>query len=68
MKKYLNKSEVAERYGVSIHTVTAWTRLNYIPFFRAGRLIRFCPSRLDTWDQEKAIEGRSEITPSLEVA
>lgn len=64
-RRYIDKDAVAERYGVSVHTVTAWTRSGYIPTLRCGRLIRFDLVALDEWDRERAEAGRTHLTPKV---
>ena len=64
-RKYLDKKAVAERYGVSIYTIVAWTRTGYIPLLRCGRLIRFDVVALDNWDSARAEAGRRELTPEV---
>ena len=65
-RRYIDKTAVAERYGVSVHTVTAWTRSGYIPMVRCGRLIRFDGVALEAWDRARAEAGRTELPPEVQ--
>ena len=65
MRRYFDKQDVAGRYGVSRHTVASWVKIGYIPFLRCGRLVRFDEASLDRWDEERATDGRSQITPEV---
>jgi excisionase family DNA binding protein len=57
MKKYYGKAWAAERYGVSIHTISSWVKKGYIPFLRCGRQIRFSEVVLEEWDEMRATSG-----------
>jgi excisionase family DNA binding protein len=61
MKTYKDKRWVAERYGCSEHTVSAWVKGKYIPYIRCGRMVRFDEGALDDWDQGRAVVGRTKM-------
>jgi hypothetical protein len=40
-KRWTDKQGIADRYGVSIRTVTNWMRRGILPYSQAGRIILF---------------------------
>ena len=51
--RLLNVTQVAERLGVSTHTVRKWLELRKIPFVKIGACVRFDPDLI-----EKFIDAR----------
>ena len=49
----ITRQEVAQRINVGLRTIDKMVKHNAIPFIKVGRLVRFCPDRLDNWVQDK---------------
>jgi len=47
--RLLSCAEVAERMGVSIHTVRGWVHRRKIPFLKAGKAVRFIWADVLRW-------------------
>lgn len=59
---------VAQEIGVSPFTVRAWVRTRYIPFLKAGRLVRFDLEEVRAWLRQRSSPGRVEQTPKIETS
>ena len=46
---YLTVAQLAQRLQVSESTIYGWVDRDYIPFLRAGDLLRFDPTKIDDW-------------------
>jgi len=46
-KQFINKAELAKRYGVSVPTVKSWMRAKKIPYIKVGSVVRFDISEVD---------------------
>ena len=55
---YLNKKQVAEKFGISIPTVDNYMRKG-MPFYKigAGKLVRFNPDEVEKWMKDKKQES-----------
>ena len=53
-KMYLDKKQVAERFGISVSTVNNYMREG-MPFYKigAGKLVRFVPEEVEKWIKER---------------
>ena len=50
---YLNKKELAERYGISVSSVNNYMRQG-MPYYKIGeKLVRFDPVEVEKWLKEK---------------
>jgi excisionase family DNA binding protein len=58
---WLKPSQAAIYLGVSLGTLRNWTSMQYIPFARRGRVVRFHTRELDAWLARGACRGRSSI-------
>ena len=47
--RYLTVAQLAERLQISESTIYGWVDRDYIPFLRAGDLLRFDPIKIDDW-------------------
>jgi DNA-binding transcriptional MerR regulator len=53
----IDTAAVAEKLGVSEHTVRAWTRQGLIPHVPLSpRVIRYDPAKIDDWLNERAVQ------------
>ncbi len=50
--RLLSYAEVAQRMGVSIHTVRGWVHQRRIPFLKAGKSVRFMWADVLQWLQK----------------
>lgn len=55
--RLMGEEEVAQRYGVSPHTVRRWRREGRIRFLKLGRQVRFRPEDLEEFERS------SEVAP-----
>jgi DNA-binding transcriptional MerR regulator len=47
-KHYLNKKEIARRYGVSTRTINSWMQRRLLPFTKpSAKMVRFDPEACD---------------------
>jgi predicted DNA-binding transcriptional regulator AlpA len=54
-KKYMRKSAVAKRYGVSERSIDRWCKIGKLPppvYLPGGRIPLFAEDELDTWDRQ----------------
>lgn len=51
--RLLSYAEVAQRIGVSIHTVRGWVYQRKIPYLKAGKVVRFIWGDVLRWLQRK---------------
>ena len=53
-KMYLDKKQIAERFGISVSTVNNYMREG-MPFYKigAGKLVRFNPDEVEKWIKER---------------
>ena len=58
--KYLTVTQLAKRLQISESTIYGWVDRNYIPFLRAGDLLRFDPITVDTWMSAEADRKRQK--------
>jgi excisionase family DNA binding protein len=49
--RLLSYADVAERMGVSIHTVRGWVYQRKIPYLKAGKIVRFIWADVMQWLQ-----------------
>jgi excisionase family DNA binding protein len=61
MEQLLNIGEVEKLLNIKKSTLRAWIFGNRIPFIRVGRLIRFKPSDLEAWLNNRE-KGRNHGT------
>lgn len=54
VKMYIDKKQVAERFGISVSTVNNYMREG-MPFYKigAGKLVRFVPEEVEKWIKER---------------
>lgn len=57
MEQLLNIGEVEKLLNIKKSTLRAWIFSNRIPFIRIGRLIRFKPSDLEAWVNNRVKGG-----------
>jgi len=50
--RLLSYREIADRIGVSIHTVRGWVYKRQIPFLKAGKSVRFLWADVLSWLQK----------------
>ncbi|KPJ58517.1 MAG: hypothetical protein AMJ46_14060 [Latescibacteria bacterium DG_63] len=55
----LNKRQVADCLGVELYTMDAWVSQRRIPYIKLGRSVRFDPSEIEAWLEEKKVEPMS---------
>jgi excisionase family DNA binding protein len=51
--RLLSYADVAERMGVSIHTVRGWVYQRKIPYLKAGKIVRFIWADVLQWLHKK---------------
>lgn len=51
----LNLVQMAERLGVSKHTLYRWVEEKQLPYLRIGRQLRFEPDAIDAWLESRKI-------------
>jgi excisionase family DNA binding protein len=56
----MNIEEVAERLGVSVRHVRRLVAERRIPFIKWGHLVRFDPSEVDHWIEERAVPATAD--------
>ena len=55
---YLNKKQIADRFGISISTVNNYMRKG-MPFYKIGeKLVRFIPDEVEKWIKEQKEETK----------
>ena len=59
MEAYLTANEVAEMAKVTVQTVRRYTMRNEIPFHKIFRMVRYKPSEIELW-----IENRKAAKPA----
>ena len=53
---YLNKKEIAEKFGISVSSVNNYMR-HGMPYYRIGsKLVRFDPEEVEKWLKERGKE------------
>jgi excisionase family DNA binding protein len=65
MDKLLTPQEVAEKLGVKKSTIYSWTHQGFIPFTKAGRLLRFRETDVMLWLNKRSKKGRPGRTPQI---
>ena len=58
MDEYLTADEVANLLKVNKSTIYQWTHIDFIPFVKVGRLVRFKPDAVMKWVDATEIRGR----------
>ena len=56
----MNIEEVAERLGVSVRHMRRLVAERRIPFIKWGHLVRFEPSEVDHWIEERAVPATAD--------
>ena len=59
MEKLLTTKEVAELLGVPYRTILDWRPDQRPPAARIGKHLRFKPSDVESWVEDKMASGRS---------
>ncbi len=49
----LSVSELSQILNIAPLTLLRWVKAKRVPFFRLGRTIRFCPTTISRWLQER---------------
>ena len=57
VKRFLNKSELAEYLGIKEGTVSVWVCHKKIPYVKVGRLVKFDLRNIDKWLEERSVEA-----------
>lgn len=65
MDKLLTPQEIADLLGVKKSTIYSWTHQGFIPFVKAGRLLRFRQSEVISWVAKRADKGRENRIPRI---
>jgi excisionase family DNA binding protein len=60
MEKLLSADEIAELLGVKKSTIYQWTHQKYIPHIKLGNKVRFKPSQIDKWLEQRTYKGYSK--------
>jgi excisionase family DNA binding protein len=63
--RLLNIHEIADYLGVAKSTIYKWVHQEYIPHIKMGKLVRFRLCEIDSWIEERSIEGRKERRISI---
>ena len=58
MDEYLTADEVANLLKVNKSTIYQWTHIDFIPFVKVGRLVRFKPDAVMKWIDATETGGR----------
>ncbi len=56
-RRYVDIKYMASYLGCAEPTLRDWVRFRKIPFFKAGKLVRFDLQRIDQWAKEKAVDN-----------
>ena len=59
-RRYLTVAQLAQRLQVSESTIYGWVDRDFIPYLRAGDLLRFDPSAIDAWMAAEANRKREK--------
>lgn len=52
----LDISDVSDIIGVKINTLYSWVHQKKIPYIKIGRMVKFKPSDIDKWINEKKVK------------
>ena len=66
METLLCIDELAGNLKVTEQTIRKWIFKRQIPFVKIGKVIRFRPSRIDTWIDSGAMAALQEETANVE--
>lgn len=59
MEKLLTPKELSELLSVKLSTIYHWTHLEFIPYVKIGRFIRFRESEVLKWLIRREYKGRA---------
>jgi len=59
IEQRLDVDEVADLLKVAKQTIYGWIHEGRIPYEKVGRLVRFSPSRIESWLEKGAKAGRA---------
>lgn len=59
-------AQLCDAFGVARATVYAWTHQGYLPHVKLGSCVRFRPSEVGKWLEDRALAGRSSRVPEVE--
>lgn len=57
LEKYITYKELSERLNISVKTLQDWVYRRRIPHRKLGRLVRFDPSEIHSWANERYQDG-----------
>ena len=55
-----NISDLSEKLGVKKSTLYQWIHQRKIPYVKIGGLVKFRPSEIEKWLEEKTVKERNE--------
>ncbi len=64
VEPYIDKEEVAKRFGRSVRCVDNWMKRKLIPFFKVGRTVTFKWSEVEAHLSQHCRAGRAVSTPA----
>ena len=68
--RYLNISQLCQRFNLNRRTVYNWVAKDEIPHLRAGRVLRFSAEEVEAWmkshrDVEDGVDRESDLRSSV---
>ncbi|MCK4351861.1 helix-turn-helix domain-containing protein [candidate division WOR-3 bacterium] len=65
MEKLLDISQLSEFLSVKQGTIYWWVSIDYIPYYKINRLVRFKKEEIMEWLKKKKHTGRRELIPQI---
>lgn len=67
LERLLNVKEVAQLLNVKENTVYDWVCIQFIPYIKLGRLVRFNQSEVLKWLDNRTNNGRTKRIPDIKL-
>ena len=65
MKTYIKEKAVAERFGISVHTLQKNRQLRKgLPFYKIGSSVFYCLEEIEAYIQSMRVAGGENVKPS----